>query len=146
MKLWSTNMTITSFLGRSLARLPLPSLGGMRYLVETKRRVKTKIVIIQNSYINGSGRVRLPPEEWLEEKKNWFAEGRLMSRSFYTVHCGLWSLHWRLRGLRVVHWPPSQSRASLTPLMIRLLLRRQKITFQLLCSHFYCEISTRKFK
>ena len=46
------------------------SLGGMRYLVETKRRVKTKIVIIQNSYINGSGRVRLPPEEWLEEKKN----------------------------------------------------------------------------
>ena len=87
MKLWSTNMTITSFLGRSLARLPLPSLGGMRYLVETKRRVKTKIVIIQNSYINGSGRVRLPPEEWLEEKKNWYEEGRLMSRSYYTVQC-----------------------------------------------------------
>ena len=55
---------------KSVARLPLPSLGEMRYLVETKRRVKTKIVIIQNSYINGSGRVRLPPEEWLEEKKN----------------------------------------------------------------------------
>ena len=89
MKLWSTNMTITSFLGRSLARLPLPSLGGMRYLVETKRRVKTKIVIIQKSYINGSGRVRLPPEEWLEEKKNWYAEGRLMSRSYSTVQCWL---------------------------------------------------------
>ena len=68
-------MTITSFLGRSLARLPLPSLGGMRYLVETKRRVKTKIVIIQNSYINGSRRVRLPPEEWLEEKKKLICRG-----------------------------------------------------------------------
>ena len=55
---------------KSVARLPLPSLGEMRYLVETKRRVKTKIVIIQKSYINGSGRVTLPPEEWLEEKKN----------------------------------------------------------------------------
>ena len=58
------------FPGPLTGQTALPSLGGMRYLVETKRRVETKIVIIQNSYINGSRRVRLPPEEWLEEKKN----------------------------------------------------------------------------
>ena len=158
MKLWSTNMTITSFLGRSLARLPLPSLGGMRYLVETKRRVKTKIVIIQKSYINGSGRVRLPPEEWLEEKKNWYAEGRLMSRSFYTVHCGLWSLHWRLRGLRVVHWPPSPPRPGWrTPLTASVLVSMcqhstlfrfplEGTTIDIHCSFFHCKILTRNFE